>query len=248
MKTADPTIASQTHIVDAWELTPHDREQMLRLMQEYYVGVTEEIFSRDLAEKRWVILLTDASGRLRGFSTQMLLDHPTSPGVRALFSGDTIVDRAWWGRNELAGTWGRLALRVIAEDPRSAWYWMLTSKGYKTYRYLPLFFHEFYPRLAADTPAMVAAHRDAFGRAKFGEAYDPARGIVAALHAGGLRPHVAPVDAFRLGDPQVQFFAQCNPGHAAGDELCCLAPLTRENFTPAAWRVIRAASREGDSC
>jgi len=36
----------------------------------------------------------------------------------------------------------------------------------------------------------------------------------------------------------VRFFVERNPGHACGDELCCLAPLTRANFTPAAHRVI----------
>jgi hypothetical protein len=44
----------------------------------------------------------------------------------------------------------------------------------------------------------------------------------------------------RLRDPHVCFFLARNPGHASGDELCCLAPLTRANFTPAAYRVIGA--------
>jgi hypothetical protein len=42
----------------------------------------------------------------------------------------------------------------------------------------------------------------------------------------------------RLRDPFVRFFVERNPGHARGDALCCLAPLTRANFTPAAYRVI----------
>ena len=42
----------------------------------------------------------------------------------------------------------------------------------------------------------------------------------------------------RLRDPHVRYFAELNPGHARGDELCCIAPLTRENFTLAAQRVI----------
>ena len=41
----------------------------------------------------------------------------------------------------------------------------------------------------------------------------------------------------RLRDPHVRFFHGRNPDHARGDELCCLAPLTRANFTPAAYRV-----------
>ena len=51
-------------------------------------------------------------------------------------------------------------------------------------------------------------------------------------------PEVADVTPERLRDPHVAFFVRRNPGHARGDELCCLAPLTRANFTPAAYRVI----------
>jgi hypothetical protein len=53
-----------------------------------------------------------------------------------------------------------------------------------------------------------------------------------------LRPGVADLTPGRLRDPHVDFFARRNPGHPRGDELCCLAPLTRGNFTAAAWRVI----------
>jgi hypothetical protein len=53
-----------------------------------------------------------------------------------------------------------------------------------------------------------------------------------------LRPHVAQIHQRRLHDPHIGFFVQRNPGHVRGDELCCLAPLTHENFTPAAYRVI----------
>ena len=53
-----------------------------------------------------------------------------------------------------------------------------------------------------------------------------------------LRDDIAPITAERLTDPHVRFFVERNSGHAQGDELCCLAPLTRANFTPAAYRVI----------
>ena len=44
----------------------------------------------------------------------------------------------------------------------------------------------------------------------------------------------------RLHDPHVRFFVERNPGHARGDELCCLAPLTRQNFSATAERLIRS--------
>jgi hypothetical protein len=49
---------------------------------------------------------------------------------------------------------------------------------------------------------------------------------------------VADLTPQRLVDPHVRFFVERNPEHAMGDELCCIAPLTGDNFTKAARRVI----------
>jgi hypothetical protein len=49
---------------------------------------------------------------------------------------------------------------------------------------------------------------------------------------------MADITPDRLRDPHVQFFARRNPRHALGDELCCIAPLTPGNFTPAAYRAM----------
>ena len=66
---------------------------MCRLMQAHYEGVTEQQFLADLAAKQWVILLRD-QGRLCGFSTQVLFDHPFDGGtVKILFSGDTVIEK-----------------------------------------------------------------------------------------------------------------------------------------------------------
>jgi hypothetical protein len=228
-------------LVPTAALTDAQREEMFALMCGHYENVTRPAFGADLAEKRWVILLLDPQiEAVCGFSTQRLLEVGVAGRpVTALFSGDTIVARDLWGDSALAHVWGRLALSLIDSLPGAELYWFLISKGYKTYRFLPLFFHEFYPRHDAPTPAWARAVTDALGAHKFPGAYDPAAGVV----RGGpgkdrLRPGVADLTSERLRDPHVRFFAGRNPGHARGDELCCLAPLTRANFTAAAYRVI----------
>jgi hypothetical protein len=85
----------------------------------------------------------------------------------------------------------------------------------------------------------VTAIIDALARHKYPEDYDPSAGVVRAGRAKDrLRGEVARITPERLRDPDVRFFAEHNPGHVRGDELCCLAPLTRANFTAAAYRVI----------
>ena len=225
-------------------LTADDRQSMFALMDQHYAGCNWGTFSADLAEKKGVIVLREpVTGRICGFSTQMLMDI-SSDGTpaTALFSGDTIIDRSHWGDHALMHVWGRLALELIDDmQPNGSLYWFLISQGYKTYRFLPTFFNEFYPRFDQDTPPHLSRLVDALAQRKFASAYDAATGVVRADPLQyRLRQHLAPVTEERLANPHVRYFVQCNPGHAQGDELCCLAPLPRETFTAAAYRVIDA--------
>lgn len=223
------------------EITAEQRQAMFLLMDRHYANVRRSIFDADLDEKRWVILIhAGNTGSLCGFSTQTLLEAEVDGRpITALFSGDTIIDRDHWGDPALTHVWGRLALSLIDSLPGRELYWFLISKGYKTYRFLPLFFHAFYPRHDMPTPPRIAAVLDALGRGRFQEDYDAAAGLVrAGPYQYRLRDDVAQVTAQRLQDPHVRFFQERNPGHVHGDELCCLAPLTRANFTRAAYRVI----------
>jgi hypothetical protein len=228
-------------LVPVASVTAQQQRAMFALMDEHYENVHPATFARDLVEKQWVIMLIDAASEaLCGFSTQVVLEA-TAGGrpIRALFSGDTIVARSHWGDSTLAHVWGRLALSLIEQYAGSELYWFLISKGYKTYRFLPLFFREFYPRHDQTTPAWAVEVIDALARSKYPAAYDAAAGIIrAGADKDRLRPGVAEITPERLRDPHVRFFAARNPHHANGDELCCIAPLTRENFTAAAYRVI----------
>jgi len=228
-------------LVDADALTDSLREQMFALMDEHYANVQRAAFDADLAEKQWVIVVRHPeTKRLCGFSTQRLLETTVDGRqVTALYSGDTIVHRDHWGDRALSQQWGRLALRLIDGQPRRELYWWLLSQGYRTYRFLPLFFHEYYPRLNTPTPSRATAVLDALARERFRDQFDPHQGIIrAAATQYRLRNGIAEVTPERLRDPHVEFFHQRNPGHIRGDELSCLAPLTRENFTAAAYRVI----------
>lgn len=236
----------QGFLVPAASITQQQRAAMFRLMDQHYENMTWDGFVADLAEKHWVIMLRDPQTEaLCGFSTQMLIDvEVEGRPIRALFSGDTIVAREHWGDTALSHIWGRLALTLIDTLGTGELYWFLISKGYKTYRFLPLFFHEFFPRVEQATPQWARRAINALAGYKYADAYDPLTGVVrASADKDRLRPGVAELTDERMRDPHIRFFAERNPGHAHGDELCCLAPLTRSNFTRAAYRVIGAEQR-----
>src|SRR5436309_2239183 len=141
-------------LVPTVRVTPAQRDAMFALMERHYENVHRARFDADLDEKDWVILLRDrGTGEIGGFSTQMLLDADVDGRpIKALFSGDTIVDRDRWGDSALSHVWGRLALALIDRAGETELYWFLISKGFRTYRFLPVFFHEFYPRHDRPTP------------------------------------------------------------------------------------------------
>jgi hypothetical protein len=225
-------------------LTVDQRDQMYALLDTYFAGVGRARFEADLAEKDTVILLRDAdSNVIRGFSTLMRMTvHVDGREIAAFFSGDTIIHRDYWGETILSRIWAQTVFaevdRLTVERPEALVYWFLICSGYKTWRFLPVFFREFYPNAASATPAHVQRVLDALGRSKFGEEYLPGEGIVRFRAATPLRPGVAEITDQRLHDPHVAFFARANPGHHRGDELACLAELSRRNLTRAAARMM----------
>lgn len=231
-------------VVPCMSLDCADRERMYALFASYFTATSRARFEADLAEKEGAILLRDSrAGEIQGFSTFMrLAAEVDGRSIVAFFSGDTIVEARYWGESLLARLWGKTVFqeadRMVLVNPAAEIYWFLICSGYKTFRYLPVFFREFYPHPQAPAPAQVQRILDVLGRAKFGDRYHAESGIVQLEHAAPLRPGVAEITAQRQRDPMVAFFASRNPGHAQGDELACLTRISRSNLTRAAERML----------
>ncbi len=224
-------------------LTACDRHRMYELLASYFDGTTRDRFEADLEEKEAVVLLRDIHGRIEGFSTYMRIELPVDGrDVVAFFSGDTIVARQYWGETILSRLWSRTvfaeAASIEADRPNVQVYWFLICSGYKTFRFLPVFFREFYPHPNAVMPADVRLILNSLGQRKFGAHYDPCSGIVRLPHATPLRQGVACITEHRLRDSLVAFFTAMNPRHGEGDELACLTRISRTNLTRAGERMV----------
>lgn len=230
-------------------LTARDREEMCRLLAAYFQNTSPAQFERDLAEKDTAILLRrPADGRIAGFSTLMAL-HVSVDGrpVVGFFSGDTIIARDCWGSSSLGRLWLNVVFqereRIRRDQSGELCYWFLISSGYKTWRYLPVFFARYLPHPEQPAPAFDRLVLQTLATTKFGDQYDPQSGVVRFRSANPLRPGVADITERRRCDPMVDFFVRMNPGHARGDELACLAAVSRSNLTPAGLRWLDAGAR-----
>lgn len=219
------------------ELTPAQMDEMFQLLARHFEGVSPAQFARDLAEKNRVVLIRRDS-RLVGFST--LLVYETlfdGEPVSIVYSGDTIVAPEAWGTTALARGWITAVNRLREQYPRGRHYWLLLTSGFRTYRFLPVFWREFFPCCNAPTPPDIRRLRDQLAADRFGEQFDPLSGIVRFHHPQRLRGELKAIPAERTADLHVAFFVAQNPGHAQGDELVCLTELCPENLTAAGRRM-----------
>ena len=119
-------------------------------------------------------------------------------------------------------------------------YWLLISSGYKTYRFLTVFYKTFYPCHNQPILPETQAIMQQLASERFGADYLPDEGIVRFKQgATPLREGVAAVTDERLRDPHVAFYIHANPGHVNGDELVCITRIHPDNFTPAGKRMAR---------
>jgi hypothetical protein len=206
------------------------RTGMFGLMQQFYDNTDYTVFLRDLQEKDFCILLCDGGGNLRGFSTQMTISIQTGEQtVHGIFSGDTIIHSDYWGSLELFRVF--IQNMVPLGTQYSSFYWFLTSKGYKTYRMLPVFFKEFYPSCRSATPRCEQTVMHAFGRVRYPGRYDETSGVVTYRETKDkLKTGIADVTENRLRDEHVRFFVEKNPGYLEGNDLVCIASLAETNF------------------
>jgi hypothetical protein len=227
-------------LVRRGDLTADERARMLALLQDHFAGVTAERFARDLAEKTWALLLEDETG-LRGFST-LLLWEATPPGEEpctVVYSGDTIVERGAWGSAALPRSWIAAVRQLREHHPRGRLWWLLLTSGFRTYRFLPVFWKAFWPRFDAETPAADRARLSFLARERLGDAYREKEGVVRFPEPQRLREGLDDVPEGRLADPHIAFFLERNPGWREGDELACLTEIAEENLTRAGWRMWR---------
>lgn len=223
-------------VLDVRALSRRDRDRMFQIYQAHYDNTSRERFEDDLAAKDMALTVHGGNGAIQGFTTLLVLETAFAGApIRAIYSGDTIIDRAYWGSQVLAFTWIRLAGAIKAAEPSVPLYWFLIVKGHRTFRYLSAFSRSFYPHWTMETPPARRALMDQLAETRFPGFYRPDLGIVHFPESHGhLKPDLAEITPAEAARADVAFFLARNPGYRQGDELVCLTELSAENLRPLA--------------
>jgi len=213
------------------ELSEQERARMYVVFSRYYESISQQQFEKDLSGKDAVILLLDQrKHQIQGFSTlkSVLVQAPLGRKIRAIYSGDTVVEKAYWGQKVLGTAFLRYLWLEKLKHPTQPLYWFLISKGYKTYLLMANNFKVHYPRFESPTPTAAQNILDSAALSLFGANYSPEAGLIRfPTSLGQLKGGVADITESELGSsPRIRFFAEKNPAWKEGVELACLAEMT----------------------
>jgi hypothetical protein len=207
------------------KVTVHQIREMYDLFSRYYDNVSLDVFTRDMSEKTGIILLWDKqSGRIAGFSTLTCTELEVN-GKRALgvFSGDTILEREYWGAKALQRVFYLCMLKERLRRPIRPMFWLLISKGYKTYLLLANNFLRYYPDKDGRFD-WLEGYVDLYCRKLFPQSFCERRRLIdfgeGYTH---LKGDVTPItDEMRARSGKIRFFEQRNPTWQRGTELPCI--------------------------
>lgn len=230
-----------SEIVPAAALPEKEIKEMFALFSRYYDGVAWRTFHKDLQSKDWILLFREVrSGRVQGFTSLLLFEHRYLGDIKAIvYSGDTVIHQPYWNSRIVAKSWIR-AVMDLARGTVHPLYWLLISSGFRTYRYLPVFFNSYFPCFTRSTPPNIQLLMDDLATHLFADQYDRSTGIVRFREGcTPLNHRYCFFPAIREQDPHSRFFEQQNPGHGEGDELVCLTEIHLDNLTSAGQRMTR---------
>jgi hypothetical protein len=236
----DDRVHTQVH--DPRDLTPGDWDDIWALTDEFYD--VERDYAEAELRKRERIALFRMNGALLGMASITIYTESFRGRAMAVINTSHVLIREnWRGRNLIQKLGFRTFLATRARFPFRPIYWFFDTFSYKSYLLLPRNFRRFWPRHDEPTPEPRAALIDQLATHLYGPAWRPARGIAVRSGRKRLRADAAPLALSGDSSPDIRFFAAANPGHAEGDMLVCLCPLTLGNWLSVARRALARRER-----
>lgn len=205
-------------------------QKMYTLFEKYYTDISYDLFVTDLNEKTHILVIQKGPD-IVGFTTILRFKSKDSDGATFLFSGDTVVREDFWGTKYLQKAFVAFIFKSKLRSPFKPLYWMLMSKGYKTYLLMSVNFAQCWPKNKVVTPPSMQKVMDDFYSQRYGAAYHKSKGLILFDHSrGAVKGQVAEPPEKLLAHPDVQFFLAKNPRYREGVELACMAKIQFSDF------------------
>lgn len=210
-------------------ITPREWDDIWTLTSEFYD--VERDYAEAELRRRQSIAMFRMNGALLGMAAiDVLTTKFRGRRIVALSTAHVLIRENWRGRNLIQKLGLRMFLRTRLRYPFRPIYWFFDTFSYKSYLLLPRNFQTYWPRFDESTPEAQEALIDQLATQVYGPAWRRSRGLAVRSGQKRLRETAAPLVLLPGAGPDLLFFAHMNPGHAEGDMLICLCPLTLSNW------------------
>ncbi|MDF1764558.1 MAG: hypothetical protein P1U57_14210 [Oleibacter sp.] len=203
--------------------------EMHQVFSQYYHNADLATFIKDMSKKTGVFILKDKrANRIVGFSTynEIEIDYRNRKAI-GVFSGDTIVEKEFWGNRSMHKAFAMRMLSTKLKNPTTHVFWLLISKGYKTYLLMTNNFERCYP-IAGKQDEELASLVDQYCTTLYPEAYNAEKRILdfgENYHA--LKDDVAEIThKMRMENRNIRYFDDTNPEWHRGTELPCVGEIS----------------------
>jgi hypothetical protein len=231
-----------TQVQRTRDLSPDDWNDIWALTHEFFD--VERDYAEAELRRRERIALFRMNGALLGMaSITIYTDKFRGRRIAVINTSHVLIRENWRGRNLIQKLGFRTFLATRLRYPLRPIYWFFDTFSYKSYLLLPRNFRRFWPRHDEPTPEPRAALMDQLATHLYGPAWRPARGIAVRSGQKRMRAAAAPLATAPDASPDIRFFAAANPGHAEGDMLVCLCPLTLGNWLSVARNALARRGR-----
>jgi hypothetical protein len=225
---------------DVSSLNEFEIKKMFNLMDTYYKNLNFDKFYSDLMDKDQLFLGYGDDNEICGFTTFVIYQTIfNKEKINILFSGDTILNKKYWGKPILFKIFIKLLKEKILLYKNEKFYWFLISKGIRTYLILPLLFNNYYPNYNQKTPEYEYSLLKHLSLERFKDYFIEENGIIKLSTCSDfLKGIIADIPDNKKNNPDVQFFLDKNKNFRDGDELVCLAEIKINNLTKIAKRYL----------
>jgi len=243
MKEKQSVIRADFYPLD--KISYEDVKVMHNVFVKYYHNADYETFVKDLKRKIGAILVKKIDdGTIVGFSTIGIIEKTIdNKKCMGMFSGDTIIEKEYWGLPNLQTAFLRFMVQLRIKNPLTNLYWFLISKGYKTYLLMANNWTDYYPRYNNKEDEKRKAIVKTFSNHLFEGYYDEKTGLLKFGEGyQKLKENVAEItDEMKIQHPKISFFEEVNPTWREGTELPCLGDISWKFLL---WRPIPFAIRK----
>jgi hypothetical protein len=212
------------------QITPSDIQEMHNVFIKYYHNAGLDSFKNDLGNKDGAIIIRRKdNGSIAGFSTVWKMPVLLrGRKVFAFFSGDTIMEREYWGSTVLHFAAIKHVVKEKIKHLSVPLYWFLISKGYKTYLLLANNLNNYYPGMDRETDDRLKELLDECCMKLFPENYYREEGLLKfGRDYQKLRSNIAEItEEMKRKYPKIAFFEKVNPTWRQGTELPCIGEVS----------------------